>query len=154
LPLISTALYEGIVGVHSTVFCRDRPVLPTRPQSALRRHHAATINADPRALLPTVAQQIRGRSSHRRHPQPQILPDLLPLWDRGVGAREPRALGAAVAVHAAEEPCQGLREPLAVERVRDEAAPGLVKGKCALGPFLSVLVIKCQHKCLNVNLCI
>jgi hypothetical protein len=22
----------------------------------------------------------------------------------------------------------------------------LVKGKCALGPFLSILVIKCQHK--------
>jgi hypothetical protein len=27
----------------------------------------------------------------------------------------------------------------------------LVKGKCALGPFLSILVIECQHKCLNVN---
>jgi hypothetical protein len=26
-----------------------------------------------------------------------------------------------------------------------------VKGKCALGPFLSILVIGCQHKCLNVN---
>jgi hypothetical protein len=30
---------------------------------------------------------------------------------------------------------------------------GSVKGKCALGPFLSILVIECQHKCLNVNLC-
>jgi hypothetical protein len=28
-----------------------------------------------------------------------------------------------------------------------------LKGKCALGPFLSILVIECQHKCLNVNLC-
>jgi hypothetical protein len=28
---------------------------------------------------------------------------------------------------------------------------GIVKGKCALGPFLSILVIECQHKCLNVN---
>jgi ATP-dependent DNA helicase PIF1 len=28
-----------------------------------------------------------------------------------------------------------------------------VKGKCALGPFLSILVIECQHKYLNVNLC-
>jgi hypothetical protein len=28
-----------------------------------------------------------------------------------------------------------------------------VKGKCALRPFLSILVIECQHKCLNVNLC-
>jgi hypothetical protein len=27
-----------------------------------------------------------------------------------------------------------------------------VKGKCALGPFLSILVIECQYKCLNVNL--
>jgi hypothetical protein len=28
---------------------------------------------------------------------------------------------------------------------------GYVKGKYALGPFLSILVIECQHKCLNVN---
>jgi hypothetical protein len=28
-----------------------------------------------------------------------------------------------------------------------------VKEKCALRPFLSILVIECQHKCLNVNLC-
>jgi hypothetical protein len=28
-----------------------------------------------------------------------------------------------------------------------------VKGKCALGPFLSILVIKCQHKCSNVKIC-
>jgi hypothetical protein len=26
-----------------------------------------------------------------------------------------------------------------------------VKGKCALGPFLSILVIECQHKCLSVR---
>ena len=31
---------------------------------------------------------------------------------------------------------------------------GSLKGKCALGPFLSILVIECQHKCLNVNLCL
>jgi hypothetical protein len=28
-----------------------------------------------------------------------------------------------------------------------------MKGKCAFGPFLSILVIECQHKCSNVNLC-
>jgi hypothetical protein len=28
-----------------------------------------------------------------------------------------------------------------------------LKGKCALGPFLSILVIECQHKCFNVNHC-
>jgi hypothetical protein len=28
-----------------------------------------------------------------------------------------------------------------------------VKGKCVLGPFLSILVIECQHKCFCVNLC-
>ena len=31
---------------------------------------------------------------------------------------------------------------------------GRLKGKCALGPFLSILVIECQHKCLNVNSCL
>jgi hypothetical protein len=30
---------------------------------------------------------------------------------------------------------------------------GRLKGKCALGPFLCILVIGCQHKCLSVNLC-
>jgi hypothetical protein len=34
-----------------------------------------------------------------------------------------------------------------------ETIEGELKGKCAFGPFLSILVIKCQHKCLNVNLC-
>jgi hypothetical protein len=29
----------------------------------------------------------------------------------------------------------------------------VIERKCALGPFLSILVIECQHKCLNVNLC-
>jgi hypothetical protein len=28
-----------------------------------------------------------------------------------------------------------------------------LKGKCALGPFLSILVIECQQKYLSVNLC-
>jgi hypothetical protein len=28
-----------------------------------------------------------------------------------------------------------------------------VKGKCAFGPFLSILVIECKHKCLNVKMC-
>jgi hypothetical protein len=28
-----------------------------------------------------------------------------------------------------------------------------VKGKCALGPFLNILVIECQHKWNYVNLC-
>jgi hypothetical protein len=30
---------------------------------------------------------------------------------------------------------------------------GRLKGKCALGPFLSILVIKCQHMCFCANLC-
>jgi hypothetical protein len=28
-----------------------------------------------------------------------------------------------------------------------------LKGKCALVPFLSILVIECQHKCFCVDLC-
>jgi hypothetical protein len=31
---------------------------------------------------------------------------------------------------------------------------GDLKGKYALGPFLSILVIECQHKWTYVNLCI
>jgi hypothetical protein len=29
----------------------------------------------------------------------------------------------------------------------------VVKGKCAPGPFLSILVIGCQRKCFCVDLC-
>jgi hypothetical protein len=29
----------------------------------------------------------------------------------------------------------------------------ILKGKCALGPFLSILVIECKHKGLNVKIC-
>jgi hypothetical protein len=32
-------------------------------------------------------------------------------------------------------------------------APATLKGKCALGPFLSILVIDCQYKCFCVNIC-
>jgi hypothetical protein len=31
--------------------------------------------------------------------------------------------------------------------------PATLKGKCALGPFLSILVIECQRKCFCVDLC-
>jgi hypothetical protein len=34
-----------------------------------------------------------------------------------------------------------------------KAPSGELKGKCALGPFLSILVIECQRKCFCVDLC-
>jgi hypothetical protein len=36
---------------------------------------------------------------------------------------------------------------------QDKKVVAELKGKCALGPFLSILVIECQHKCFNVNQC-
>jgi hypothetical protein len=41
----------------------------------------------------------------------------------------------------------------AVVPVLQDRGGGLVKGKCALGPFLCILVIECQHMCLIGNLC-
>jgi hypothetical protein len=35
-----------------------------------------------------------------------------------------------------------------------EGWPAGLKGKCALGPFLNILVIECQHKCLYENQCL
>jgi hypothetical protein len=43
--------------------------------------------------------------------------------------------------------------PLSPRREMKRPRAARLKGKCALGPFLSILVIECQHKCLNVNLC-
>jgi hypothetical protein len=42
---------------------------------------------------------------------------------------------------------------LAIPREELPELPKVLKGKCALGPFLSILVIECQHKCSCVNLC-
>ena len=42
----------------------------------------------------------------------------------------------------------GVHGVISLNRLMDS-----LKGKCALGPFLSILVIECQHKCLIVNLC-
>jgi hypothetical protein len=39
------------------------------------------------------------------------------------------------------------------ESLFNEPRDDKLKGKCALGPFLSILVIECQHKYLSVNLC-
>jgi hypothetical protein len=75
---------------------------------------------------------------------------------RQAGSGELAALGTSTVVYGNKSPdcpvvhrtvrwCTGLSgEPFTGE---------LVKGKCALGPFLSILVIECKHKGLNVNLC-
>jgi hypothetical protein len=44
-------------------------------------------------------------------------------------------------------------QPLGFRAQATVEAFSSLKGKCALGPFLSILVIECQLKCLNVNLC-
>jgi hypothetical protein len=54
------------------------------------------------------------------------------------------------------------RSPLRAEARKEQLASSWfylfpsslrLKGKCALGPFLSILVIECQRKCFYVNLC-
>jgi hypothetical protein len=47
--------------------------------------------------------------------------------------------------------------PVACVKLDSHASIGAnydkLKGKCAFGPFLSILVIECKHKCLNVKIC-
>jgi hypothetical protein len=40
-----------------------------------------------------------------------------------------------------------------LESAKKQKCRDLLKGKCALGPFLSILVIECKHKGLNVKIC-
>jgi hypothetical protein len=78
----------------------------------------------------------------RKHPAvvPEIKPPVLPpLVRRRKGGRDvllsvprPQLEGAATVPH---------------------RHTNLLKGKCAIGPFLSILVIECQHKWSCVNLC-
>jgi hypothetical protein len=48
--------------------------------------------------------------------------------------------------------CSQLQEPSDI-RLKVFLMVLCVKGKCALGPFLCILVIECQHMCLIGNLC-
>jgi hypothetical protein len=64
-----------------------------------------------------------------------LSPVYMPTWPLG------ESLGA---IHVMAWPLEEHLSPVGAQ---------LVKGKCALGPFLSILVIECQHKCLNVNQC-
>jgi hypothetical protein len=73
--------------------------------------------------------------------QPLPRPQLQGCSSSGLGRRAHR-VGACL--------CVG-RRPISSSGIRGRRAS--LKGKCALGPFLSILVIECQHKCLNVNLC-
>jgi hypothetical protein len=47
---------------------------------------------------------------------------------------------------------QGVRDEKMLEKLATHGVE-TVKGKCALGPFLSILVIECKHKGLNVKIC-
>jgi hypothetical protein len=40
-----------------------------------------------------------------------------------------------------------------LQDMKGVAAVVTTERECALGPFLSILVIECQHKCFCVNLC-
>jgi hypothetical protein len=42
---------------------------------------------------------------------------------------------------------------LLIEAPNQKRKAASLKGKCALGPFLCILVIECQHMCLIGNLC-
>jgi hypothetical protein len=63
--------------------------------------------------------------------------------------------------HAEAQKCEieDIRKQLAEAKLKcaiaeaDRDASDYLKGKCALGPFLSILVIECQHKWTYVNLC-
>jgi hypothetical protein len=83
------------------------------------------------------------------------------LMEEGAASFVPRgsyrpAPGAA-AMHTAQQhtPAQTSRAPSGVAHggALSAARELLLKGKCALGPFLSILVIECQHKWTYVNLC-
>jgi hypothetical protein len=49
--------------------------------------------------------------------------------------------------------CDGMARAEGGDGIAQGRRKGHVKGKCALGPFLSILVIECQHKWSCVNLC-
>jgi hypothetical protein len=70
-----------------------------------------------------------------------------PVWARLPSARAAHALNASQVAVGTEIAVA----PLLHRTVR--CTPDMLKGKCAFGPFLSILVIECKHKCLNVKIC-
>jgi hypothetical protein len=101
----------------------------------------------------------RPRSSQRQHKASASVrsPSVraAPTKDLRVELNHTRAVEDAQA--SLERP-EDRRDELNRRRAGEDARISLerereLKGKCALGPFLSILVIECQHKCFCVNLC-
>jgi hypothetical protein len=79
-------------------------------------------------------QRAEGAGSHADGMQPRQVDALLRLLTRQLGSPGPR-----------------VKQP--ARQLLHASNRATMKGKCALGPFLSILVIECQHKCFNVNQC-
>jgi hypothetical protein len=103
---------------------------------------------------------IRGEKKSWELPEGAIVLEGIPVF--------PQAMNKQEHPESSQDPPLELFEPLTMKKIlapsreiKEEATstpPALppseeLKGKCALGPFLSILVIECQHKYSNVNLC-
>jgi hypothetical protein len=80
--------------------------------------------------------------------------DLVSKLGRKMPTRTSELMDIATKFASGQEAVEAiLRKDKQPQGRQQEDVPEALKGKCALGPFLSILVIVCQHKCLNVNLC-
>jgi hypothetical protein len=114
------------------------------------------VTEGPSALEVAVAENTALKDGVGTHPAPEgVVGDDLArvgsagcdLAPEGVAEDDPARMGSAnydpapEGVRAGSPSCTSM-----------DVHVGL-KGKCAFGPFLSILVIECKHKCLNVKIC-
>jgi hypothetical protein len=120
---------------------QDNPILQARILTVEGSSSTLGVNYTFGEVLPSL-----GRRRSRR---------ISTLKDDNITTPGPSPLGSSPGIRLGRSP-RGLGQlsPEDISPVRglDNSIPAIVKGKCALGPFLSILVIECQHKCLNVNL--
>jgi hypothetical protein len=128
----------------------------SRPRSSRRQHEAMASVRSP-SVRGAQTDDLRAELNCRRTGE-----DARVSLERARECRQNingRDLDQYFAAVAPQTP-MGTRSPTGVPLVgvgcaalADHLRAASLKGKCALGPFLSILVIECQLKCLNVNLC-
>jgi hypothetical protein len=100
-------------------------------------------------LNPTQVQLIRGDPRYKLMCPEEVIGKFVSFELMIKGSKKIIEQGASSSVPEAQPVAFKATE----EKKEDSTPSRVLKGKCALGPFLSILVIECQHKCLSVKLC-
>jgi hypothetical protein len=121
---------------------REDPTLKGgRRHGCLTKGASLLLKATPPTCAPSAADRV---FSNTLQGPPLRLGGWVPhVMQAGSGQKKPNRRAWCA------RPSSGYRRPPIFAQTNGQKG---LKGKCVFGPFLSILVIECKHKCLNVKI--